>query len=397
VVFRRIISFVLFAAFLLSACQVATPTPALRSGNGTQKVRLIFTNNTPSVIKLKWVDINGVEEQSEIVMLGSSSALIDTYNTYVWRVYDLGGILIGEVVASGEETQVYEIKKDKTLFQTAPAPVVSLGERSYMDRPDDFVNRYQIHVIYALFKDDNDKRRDLDGSIANSIKLANKWLKEQTGGSTLRFDLYQGELDITFMQFDTSGEDVLENYRMQFNTHQRRDPEVMIEDYYLNYFYEVLNGLDYYETGKLYVQRGKYYIVYIEKEHPSGCGVSMDSVFPGLIYLGTQNCGYDASKLGTAAGFLLMHETLHGIGFVPLCAPHNADNTGGHVGDSQVDLMASSASMLGVQPFILDVGNDDYFNANIPGCPDLSKSVFFEPLPEDAQVPANWPGKWRLR
>jgi hypothetical protein len=55
-----------------------------------------------------------------------------------------------------------------------PIPA-QIGERSFTDRPDDHPDRYQFHVIYALFKDQDDRERDLDRSIARAIDRANVW------------------------------------------------------------------------------------------------------------------------------------------------------------------------------------------------------------------------------
>jgi hypothetical protein len=66
----------------------------------------------------------------------------------------------------------------------------------------------------------------------------------------------------------------------------------------------------------------------------------------------------------------MLHELLHTIGFVPTCAPHFT--RAGHVSDSNHDLMYA-----GDQPWypsVLDYGHDDYFDAHIPGCPDVSDS-----------------------
>ena len=68
----------------------------------------------------------------------------------------------------------------------------------------------------------------------------------------------------------------------------------------------------------------------------------------------------------------IVHEVLHTIGIVPACAPHNT--RGGHVSDSPTDLMYA-----GDQPWVpttLDVGRDDYFEAHIAGCLDLSDSAY---------------------
>ncbi len=59
----------------------------------------------------------------------------------------------------------------------------AIGERAYYDRPDDFPDEYQAHVIYFLTSDHVDRERDIKGQIADSIRLANEWMEEQTGGA----------------------------------------------------------------------------------------------------------------------------------------------------------------------------------------------------------------------
>jgi hypothetical protein len=78
--------------------------------------------------------------------------------------------------------------------------------------------------------------------------------------------------------------------------------------------------------------------------------------------------------------FAMVHELVHSLGFVPRCAPHaRGDYESGHVTDSRFDLMWTGSEPWGTsQPGLmqLDVGRDDYFRANVPGCPDLSSSPY---------------------
>ena len=68
----------------------------------------------------------------------------------------------------------------------------------------------------------------------------------------------------------------------------------------------------------------------------------------------------------------MIHEVLHALGFVPTCAPHHT--SAGHVSDSPADLMyAGSAPWT---PSTLDLGHDDYYDAQVPGCLDLATSPY---------------------
>jgi hypothetical protein len=70
----------------------------------------------------------------------------------------------------------------------------------------------------------------------------------------------------------------------------------------------------------------------------------------------------------------ILHELLHTIGIVATCAPHHT--RAGHVSDSPNDLMWAGVGDW--NPTMLDVGRDDYFEANVAGCLDLADSPFLE-------------------
>jgi hypothetical protein len=82
--------------------------------------------------------------------------------------------------------------------------------------------------------------------------------------------------------------------------------------------------------------------------------------------------------------FGMLHELVHTLGYAPACAPHHWRF--GHVSDSNQDLMWAGDPPLFWQPRTLDVGRDDYFEANVPGCSDLSDSPFLEASGVDVSV-----------
>ena len=289
-----------------------------------------------------------------------------------------------------DAVQITGVASEKTNTFGTPTPLpgtptpipAAIEERSYSDRPDDYPGLYQFHVVYLLFKEQNDKGRDIDGSIAASIHLANEWVKKQTGGSSLRFDTYQNELDITYKELGITKKQFLDNARTIYDREHSSNPGLAIEDYYIYWIDQKREDLN------LNIP-GKYYIIYLEIDHSNACGQSYLSYPLGLFFLETDYCGYGnlgADKYAWETEFVLIHELLHGIGFVPECAPHNKDS---HILDSSNDLMFSYVGR--GQQAILDVGNDDYFNHNIPNCPDLADSAFLMPLPENAQAPTDWP------
>lgn len=75
----------------------------------------------------------------------------------------------------------------------SPSPL----PRATSDRPDDATGP-QIHVVYAVPADGEDRHLDDNGTIEGSVSSSQLWLARETGGKAPRMDTYQGALDITF-------------------------------------------------------------------------------------------------------------------------------------------------------------------------------------------------------
>ena len=82
----------------------------------------------------------------------------------------------------------------------------------------------------------------------------------------------------------------------------------------------------------------------------------------------------------------MLHEILHTLGLVGRRAPHHTRD--GHTSDNPTDLMY--AGPLAWEPSVLDVGHDDYYLTGRTDIPDLSRSVFLDPLPVDPAPPPGW-------
>ena len=146
------------------------------------------------------------------------------------------------------------VANDKAV--TNVTTVIPIGERSYTDRPDDFPGDYQVHVLYVLPADARDQRRDLDGAINKSIEVMNNWLYEQSDSSQIRFDTYQGQLDVTFIQLEMNSEEFYQTAVTKYGeAHFIRD---VLE--------EELSKTGIFQAGKIYVA-----LFEIDK-HPSTCG-----------------------------------------------------------------------------------------------------------------------------
>jgi hypothetical protein len=228
----------------------------------------------------------------------------------------------------------------------------SLG-RSTHDRADD-ITGLQIHFVYAVpsGRPQLDHHRDVDTSLANSVFLIASWFHQQRGKPLLRIDTYHGQPDITFIRLPRSNA-----------TYKDSGPRALMEDL-------ARAGFD---------RDDKAYAVYYDGTLPTAetCGLGGSPPHPYAIAFVAQECftDYDftQAELGSYSRlvFVMAHEIVHELGFVPDCAPHSTGT--GHVDDSSHDLMFP---VLQNDVPVLDVHNDDYYLAHVRGCEDLSKSPF---------------------
>lgn len=241
-------------------------------------------------------------------------------------------------------------------------------ERAVTDMPDDIAGP-QVHFLYVVPSDGGDRQLDTNGVISDSVASWQAWLRGQTEGRGLRLDTYQGEFDITFLRF--AGAFVGRNSL------------------------DVLRAAGFNDPTKIYA------VYWDGGAGWSACGASWASPPFGILILRGTPRGSSCALFplgGDPPGYLdfaMLHEIGHALGYVPSCAPHSTlPALGPHVSDSRFDLMYTGNEPWGVgEPgrMQLDVGRDDYFMANVPGCPDLSASPYLASL-HSVSVTVRGPG-----
>ena len=226
------------------------------------------------------------------------------------------------------ETKVEEAKakvelEKQTQIDTKPG-------RFFEDQPD--VNDdYQIHIIYLLASNTEDKERDLNGWIEQQVKKIDDYFFKLTGKKQrLKLDKRSdGKLDVTFVRLDRKT--------------KRGGWNVSYPDYYLT-----KNGFD---------NPKKTYLSFTDAV--SGDGGQM-GVHHGYIFIGKAK--RHMARLG-------VHELLHGLGFATPCT--KGVTRGAHL----------NSGILGQE---LQGGfGKAVYNHGDPTCPDLKDVIYLTPTSDD--------------
>ncbi len=253
------------------------------------------------------------------------------------------------------------------------AAATKLLPRASLDRPD-VSELYQVHVIYALPRDGSDRLLDQVGIIGRSLEVMNTWLQGATKGRRLRFDrTASGDIDISFVKLSRD-ESTLKAFRSRIRGEIEKE----------------INGLGFNHPRKVY-------LVYYEGRSTKTCGASSRPPLlkgnTAVLYLLTSfkkappcyKHRFQREKPGWWENTAI-HELLHTFGFAAECGKNWSK--GSHVSDDKMDILYGGRRGPGRR--VIDVGNDDYFNHGVAGCPDFANSVFLDPLPSHPELPPAW-------
>lgn len=269
------------------------------------------------------------------------------------------------VLAGCTSTVPAHVAARKQAIAPTPSPAAAAADRTDEDRADD-AEPFAVHALYVLPSDAKDRKLDTDGTITRSIEAMDRWIKQQTGGATLRFDRYKGKPDVTFLRLrrtdadlTSAGVDAISQLHLAVAAAGFNDPR-------------------------------KIYLYYYE----GGAGVPKDiagvtDVNASCLFLGNAGELPDDGQDMSGVDIAVLHELMHAQDLVPTCAPHVSDD-GAHTTDDPADLMAPAHGKSDRGRDIkLDPGHDDWYEANNPGCPDLAESMYLDPMP-DAVLPLQW-------
>lgn len=207
----------------------------------------------------------------------------------------------------------------------------------------------QVKLVYALPSDGTDRGFDTTGTIHRTISSGQRWLSSQTGGRYIRYDAFDGGLDIVLARLP------------------RTDAA------YFGYGLFIRDSIEKDLRAAGWNQSNVLLLVYYDGRQADRCGGSAwPPVLPGnvtALYLkglptAPLPCGnnpFAATPTSTPTywEFAAVHEMFHILGIVSTAAPNHA--LSGHVGNDPTDLMY--AGSLPWRPATVDLTKTNYYNA----------------------------------
>lgn len=281
---------------------------------------------------------------------GTLEAVWTSSDPTVAAVTEDGATLTGIGSGEAEITATFEERS-----QSLEIEVSEPNPRATADRLDDF-DGPQIHVVYALPSNAEDRNLDRYGNIADSFEAIQGWISDEIG-RRLRLDTYEGELDVTFL-------------RLSFDTQEGDGTNLDLVGRLLD------------ETRAAIGQKpDTIYAFYYQGRATGLCGSAPRPGPAAAVYV-SDSCsrsipGADPEEASTYEAVML-HELLHAFGAVPDCAP--SQGNGAHVTDDPTDVMYAGVERGGRDEAVIDTGRDDYFGHGRASCLDTAHSPYWDPV-----------------
>jgi hypothetical protein len=257
-----------------------------------------------------------------------------------------------------------------------------------------------VEGLYVLPSDAADRRLAENGTLTRSVDAIQRWFSDRTCGyrlsirpeiGTVRLD---GDND-TDAEVATHGALVRDYLERRLQEMGFNDPQTMYAVWYDGTSNHACGGASW-PTGVTTTPlqlRGHVAALYLRAAYDllDANGQPVLDANGQPVQVNCANDQFTADGVTPAINeFKMLHEILHTMGLVHPNAPHH--HAGGHTNDDPQDLLFRAPPGLRVdwRPSAIDPGNDDYFWTGRTDIIDLSRSVFLDPLPPDAQPPPGW-------
>ena len=260
--------------------------------------------------------------------------------------------------------------------------------RSFKDKKDlgEFEN--QIHTIFLLPCEREDRKLDINLKIQSSLLAINTWFQNKSLKQQINFDkTSDGNIDVTFLRVNKSMnwfinskkyngfddekdvsekvEDIISINQDKFNNYNNKKFIVFFEGW------EKRKYLNYDICGKSRYN-GQVAVYFTSSPFKKYIGNNIILKNNKRIFTCTKNDhlnDYNDLRFGDAE-VTILHEILHILGAPSTCGK-NLDKSKNHVVDSKDDILYRISGNN-----YLDFNNDDYYNHKIDNCFDLKNSNY---------------------
>ena len=346
------------------------------SCGGGENSRTPVTPGTPRVSRGELRGLEIAVERDELRV----GQILETARAY--GRYDDGTTAVVEGVWTSSDPAIVEAGESGTLTgvgvgratisvtfeeygDSVDLGVLAPNPRYERDQPDDLEGP-QIHAVYALPSDVEDRDLDRYGDIERSLASIQHWLGGELG-QRLNLDTAGGKPDVTFLRLPFTaqeGDERADSLVVDIGAAIRERLGPSSDKAYAVYYAGRLGDL----CGSAAVE-GRVAVVFMD---PEGCS--------------SATVGADGQTASTYEA-VMVHELLHVFGAVPECAPGRLE-TGPHVGGNLQDLMYGGPEWSREVEAVIDPGRDAYFGHGLPDCPDASASDFWRPV-DRAEAPVD--------
>jgi hypothetical protein len=236
----------------------------------------------------------------------------------------------------------------------AVAPVRWCGaDEASADRLNDRAGGPQLHVIYAIPADGEDRFGALASALATDVATIDAWWRSQDPERAPRFDLFDfpgcdsrfGRLDLSLAHLLQPGAFYAQENQFELVAEALGNPPFEFND-----------------------ARKKYLVFYDGVGRPEEediCGTAFGEPLHGgrfsyAVVFMRAGCGTDVAN-GRGNALVAAHELVHMLGALPPGGPHACPGDPGHPCDDQRDLLWPFLVASSLDAAILDVGRDDYY------------------------------------